>query len=193
MDGGVVRRRAAVFLDRDGTLIQEADYLADPDGVVLIEGVIEALRRLRAAGFTLVVVTNQSGIARGLYDESDYRAVAARLDRVLEAAGVAVDATYHCPHHPDHSGACECRKPGLGMHRRAARDLGLDLRRSVYVGDKLTDVLPAEETGGRGYLVRTGYGGRVEPSAVPEGVEIVDDLSAAVDHILALTLPDSPD
>lgn len=177
--------RAAVFLDRDGTLIREADYLADPDDVELLPGVVEALEELRNAGLALVVVTNQSGIARGLYTEDDYQRVAARLDRMLEERGAPVDATYHCPHHPDFSGRCPCRKPDLGMHRAAARLLGLDLAASYFVGDKPSDVLAARSAGGKGILVRTGYGRRTEAAGtVPPGVEVVDDVGAAARWIV---------
>ena len=177
--------RPAVFVDRDGTLIAERDYLADPAGVSLVPGALGALASLRAAGFALVVVTNQSGIARGLYRIEDYRAVAERLDAVLAEAGVPVDGTYFCPHHPDYTGPCECRKPGVGMYVRAAGELGLDLRASWYVGDKITDVLPALGLGGRGILVRSGYGGELE-AAAPGPVTVVDDLPAAAELILAL-------
>ncbi len=176
--------RPAVFLDRDGTLIEERNYLADPDGVVLMAGATRALAALREAGYVLVIVTNQSGIARGLYRESDYEAVTARLMRILEEAGAPVDAVYHCPHHPDVSGPCRCRKPGTGMHEAAAEDLGLDLTASWYVGDKRSDVLPARALGGRGILVRTGYGREEEP-AVSDGVEVEDDLAAAARRILS--------
>lgn len=175
--------RPAVFIDRDGTLIEERDYLADPRDLALVAGSVDALLALRRAGYALVVVTNQSGIARGLYEEEDYRRVARHLDEVLEEAGAPVDATYYCVHHPDFSGPCACRKPGTGMHRRAAQDLHLDLARSWYVGDKVSDVLPAAELGGRGILVRTGYGGE-EEGAVPEGVLVRDDLRSAAQSIL---------
>lgn len=175
--------RPAVFLDRDGTLIRERSYLADPEGVELVPGAIEALRALREAGWPYVVVTNQSGIARGLYSEKDYQAVAARLQSELEAAGVPPAATQHCPHHPDVTGACACRKPGTGMHRRAAAEANLALAGSYYVGDKLADVLPAETLGGQGILVRTGYGAEHEGDASPH-VVVVDDLGAAVRWIL---------
>ncbi|MGD2068602.1 MAG: HAD family hydrolase [Gemmatimonadota bacterium] len=176
------RLRPAVFLDRDGTVIVERDYLADPDGVRLVDGAADAIRRLRAAGFAVVIVTNQSGIARGLYTEGDYRAVAARVEQVLRERGAAPDATYWCPHHPDFTGPCSCRKPGTGMYRRAAEDLGLDLAGSWYVGDKATDVLPAEALGGRGILVRTGYG---DEEDAPESAREVADVGGAVDLILA--------
>ncbi len=179
----VRERRPAVFLDRDGTLIEDADYLADPDGVRLIPGAVEALRRLRDAGYLLVVVTNQSGIARGLYTEADYHAVAARLDAILEREGVPVDAVKYCPHHPDGTGRCACRKPAAGMYLEAAAELDIDPARSWYVGDKVTDVLPAAELGGRGILVRTGYGAEQEGDA-PADVAVVDDVGAAAALVL---------
>lgn len=178
-------QRPAVFVDRDGTIINERSYLADPEGVSLVPGAASALAELRAAGLALVTVTNQSGIALGLYGEQDYRAVAARLDRELVVSGASVDATEHCPHHPDVTGPCDCRKPATGMHRRAATALGIDLARSYYVGDKVTDVLPAVELGGQGILVRTGYG-RDHEAAVPEGTWVADDLRSAADLILAV-------
>ena len=175
--------RAALFVDRDGTIIQERSYLADPEGVRLVPGAASALAELRAAGLALVTVTNQSGIALGLYGEADYGAVAARLERELADSGARVDATEHCPHHPDVTGPCDCRKPATGMHRRAAAALGIDLARSYYIGDKVTDVLPAVELGGQGILVRTGYG-RDQEAAVPEGTWVADDLRSAADLIL---------
>ena len=177
-----MRLQPAVFLDRDGTLLEERSYLADPDAVVLVPGTVEALRELRALGFRLVTVTNQSGIARGLYTEADYRAVAARLNEILEQEGAPVDDTRYCPHHPEITGPCSCRKPSLGMYLEAADALGLDLRASYYVGDKLTDVVPALELGGQGILVRTGYG-RQHEASVPEEVWVVDDLLGAVERI----------
>jgi D-glycero-D-manno-heptose 1,7-bisphosphate phosphatase len=175
--------RPAVFVDRDGTIIAERAYLADPAGVELVPGALEALVSLRDAGFALVTVTNQSGIARGLYGEADYHAVAARLAEVLAAGGVRVDRTEFCMHHPDVTGPCTCRKPGTGMHLRAAADLGLDPARSYFVGDKATDVLPALALGGQGILVRTGYG-REEESVIPEGTWVATDLLEAARLIL---------
>jgi D-glycero-D-manno-heptose 1,7-bisphosphate phosphatase len=175
--------RPAVFLDRDGTVITEADYLADPAGVELVPGADVAIRKLNRAGLPVVLVTNQSGIARGLYDEADYEAVNARLQEVLKAHGATVDRTYHCPHHPDFSGPCDCRKPGTGMHQRAASDLGLDLAASFFVGDKPADVVPARTLSGTGILVRTGYGREWE-DRVPLDIRVVDDVLEAVAWIL---------
>lgn len=148
-----ITRRPAAFLDRDGTLIHDAHYLRDPALVRIIDGVPAALRRLRDAGFALVVITNQSGIARGLVSEADYAAVRARLDALLAAEGLTLDASYHCPHEPSISGPCECRKPGTLLHRRAIDDLGLDAARSVSIGDRWRDVAPGLALGGRGILV----------------------------------------
>lgn len=176
--------RPAVFLDRDGTIIQEVDYLADPDGVVLIPGAPEALVLLRNAGFALVVVTNQSGIARGLYRMEDFQAVTRRLDAILASFGLSLDATYLCPHHPEISGECLCRKPATGMHRAAAEALGLDFTRSFWVGDRVRDLLPALELGGEGILVRTGYGAE-EEETLPDGFQAADDLLQAAGMMLA--------
>ena len=181
--------RPAVFVDRDGTLLEECHYLADPACVRLVPGAVHALASLRAGGFALVVVTNQSGIARGLYRLEDYHAVARRLEAVLAQAGVPVDGTYFCPHHPDFTGPCACRKPGVGLYVAAAGELGLDLRSSWYVGDKITDVLPALELGGKGILVRTGYGRDLE-ATVPGAVSVVNDLAAAA--ALIQTSPAGP-
>jgi D-glycero-D-manno-heptose 1,7-bisphosphate phosphatase len=185
---GRISSKRAVFLDRDGTLIEERDYLADPEGVELLPGVVEALRILADAGFALVVVTNQSGIARGLYSVDDYHAVAVRLGEELDWAGVAVDATYFCPHHPEYTGPCDCRKPKTGMYVQAARELGLDPTASFFVGDRRKDVIPAATLGGTGILVRTGYG-QEEEKEVPEGTVVVDSLLDAARWILSERAP----
>jgi histidinol-phosphate phosphatase family protein len=145
--------RPALFLDRDGTLIADTHYLADAALVQVLPFAAEGLQVARAADVPVVIVTNQSGIARGLITETQYDAVRKRTVRLLEAAGGRVLATYHCPHLPDVTGACECRKPGLGMYRQAAREHGLDLGRSAYIGDRWRDVQPAIATGGLGILV----------------------------------------
>lgn len=176
-------RTPAAFLDRDGTLIVERNYLADPAGVEFVPGAVEALKRLQDAGLLLVIVTNQSGIARGLYSEADFRAVQERIEDILAGEGVRIDATYYCPHHPDFTGPCSCRKPGPGMYRQAEADLGADLAASFYVGDRGKDVEPATIFGGTGILVLTGYGA-VERDGVPEGTLVVPDLPAAAAEIV---------
>jgi D-glycero-D-manno-heptose 1,7-bisphosphate phosphatase len=170
----------AAFLDRDGTIIEEKHYIADPDDVVLTSRAVEGMRAFREAGFKLVVVTNQSGIARGLYREADFRAVQDRLESILAAEGVAFDGVFYCPHHPEFSGPCDCRKPGPGMYEQAHRNLGIELAHSVYVGDRMKDVLPANHFGGLGILVGTGYGSE-ERAAAPGWVRHATDLLDAAE------------
>lgn len=164
-------------------MIEEVNYLADPDGVVLIPGAAQAIQALRGGGYAVVVVTNQSGIGRGILSLAQYQAVASRVSERLAESDVEVDATYFCPDDPDEEEG-GCRKPGTAMYEAAARDLDLDLVRSAYVGDKVTDVLPGLTLGGRPILVRTGYGSEQE-SRCPAEVEVVDDLSSAARKILA--------
>jgi D-glycero-D-manno-heptose 1,7-bisphosphate phosphatase len=170
-----VSGRAAVFLDRDGTIIEDPGYLSDPDRVHLLPGAAEAVARLNRAGRLVVVVTNQSGIARGLLSEAQYFATERRLDELLAARGARIDAHRFCPHHPDVTGPCECRKPGLLLYRAAAERLGIDLAASWWVGDRLRDVSPAEALGGRGILVGAGAGAERFASAadLPGAVELI--------------------
>lgn len=145
--------RRAAFVDRDGTIIEDVHYLARPEDVRLLPGAVDALRRLAAADVPIVIVTNQSGIARGYFTEADYARVAEHVVRVLHDAGVPVLATYHCPHHPAVTGPCDCRKPGVLLYERAAREHGLELAGSLYVGDRWRDVAPALRLGGTAILV----------------------------------------
>ena len=172
------RGRRAVFADRDGTIIEDRQYVADPADVSLIAGSAEALQQLRRLGFALVTVTNQSGIGRGLYTLGDYERVAAEVDRQLAEAGVVMDGTYFCPDAPGGDPETTCRKPSPVMYAVAANDLGLDTTRSYFVGDKRSDVLPAKAFGGTGILLRTGHGKEEEKGVGPE-FRVVDDLAAA--------------
>jgi D-glycero-D-manno-heptose 1,7-bisphosphate phosphatase len=169
----------AVFLDRDGTINREVAYLGRPEQLELLPGAAEGMRMLRAAGYKLVVITNQAGVARGYFDEAALQAVHERLREMLLSAGVELDAIYYCPHHPEGLGVyrrvCPNRKPGTGLYEQAARDLGLDLARSAVVGDKVTDLLPGIELGCRTVLVRTGYGQELLHGGALEGI--------AVDHV----------
>lgn len=183
--------RAAVFLDRDGTLIEDPGYLGDPGAVRLLRGAGEAVARLARAGVPAVVVTNQSGIARGLLTEAQYLAVESRLDALLAERGARVEAHYFCPHHPDFTGPCECRKPGTLLFRRAAERHGLDLARSWWIGDRLRDLEPADRLGGRGILVLTGAGRGEAELPAARRYAVVADLRAAVDLVLA-PLPPRP-
>ena len=147
----------AAFLDRDGTIIHDANYIRDPDDVVLLPGVAAAIARLNRAGVKVVVVTNQSGIARGWLTTNDYDAVRRRIDELLArdagGEGARIDATYVCPHFPEISGPCDCRKPAVKLFREAIADLGIDASRSVFIGDRWRDVAPAATLGGRAILL----------------------------------------
>lgn len=175
------RRYAA--LDRDGTIIVEKNYLSDPAGVELLPGAAAGLRRLQAAGWGLVVVSNQSGIGRGYFTEADYEKVTARLVELLRAEGVALDGIYHCPHAP--GAGCDCRKPLPGMLLRAARDLGFRPADCAVVGDKPADVELGRNAGAAlSVLVRTGYGATAPADCHADLV--VDDLAQAAEKLLAL-------
>jgi len=181
----------AVFLDRDGVINVDHGYTHRVEDFQFIAGSPEALARLQAAGWRLVVVTNQSGIARGLFSNDDYERFTAHMRAELRAAGVQLDAVLHCPHLPDatvvaYRQACDCRKPGVGMLLRAARELSLDLAASVIVGDRLSDVQAGRSAGvGRCMLVRSGQ--PFEPGQARMADAVFDDLAACA-H--ALVSPD---
>jgi D-glycero-D-manno-heptose 1,7-bisphosphate phosphatase len=174
------RSRPAVFLDRDGTIIEDSGYLNDPAGVRLLPGSAAAIRQLNSAGLPVIVVSNQSGIARGLLTIEQYRRVETRLEDLLSREGARLDAQYFCPHLPEVSGPCQCRKPGGLLYQQAAARLALDLARSWWVGDRLRDVLPADTFGGRGILIGTGTLDSPESSQYLRA----RDLVSAVDLIL---------
>lgn len=175
--------RPAAFLDRDGTIIEDPGYLDDPEQVQLIPDSASAIRRLNEAGWAVIVVTNQSGIARGYYTEAEYEAVRQRVDELLSRQGGLVDAHYHCPHYPSIS-VCECRKPGLKHYLHAIGRFGIDPQKSWCVGDRVSDVTPAIRLGAHGLMVRTGEGDVNRIEAELEGFESVPDLAAAVSRML---------
>jgi histidinol-phosphate phosphatase family protein len=144
---------SAVFLDRDGTIIRDTAYLRDPDDVELLPGAAAAIRHLNEWPVPVIVVTNQSGIARGLLTEQDYERVRMRLDKLLAIDGAHIDATYHCPHHPDFNGPCDCRKPGVKLYVQAAAEHGIDLGRSWFVGDRSRDIEPGHQFGGHSIML----------------------------------------
>jgi len=180
----------AVFIDRDGTINVEKEYLYLADDLEFIPGAIEAIRILNEAGFLVVVVSNQSGVARGYYTEEDVHILHRHIASQLELANSRVDAWFYCPHHPSGRGSyalpCRCRKPQPGMLLEAARRFDIDLDSSIMIGDKLVDVEAGRAAGCRSILVRTGYG-REEEGRLPEGVEVCDDLLAAAEFITGLS------
>jgi D-glycero-D-manno-heptose 1,7-bisphosphate phosphatase len=183
--------RLAVFLDRDGTLIEEVGYLDRPERVQLYPWTSDAVRALNRAGIRVIMVTNQSGIARGFFDEPMVRRIHDRIAAQLARGGARLDAYYYCPHHPDgrvaeYARACDCRKPGRALVDRAVQEFGIDPGQSFAVGDRWFDVALARTVGARGVLVRTGYGAMEaeQPThgCVPDA--IVDNLAGAVSWIL---------
>ena len=180
-----------VFLDRDGTLIEEVGYLDRKERVDLYPWTIDAVRALNRAGFRAVLVSNQSGVARGFFSETVVDEVHEHIAALLESGGAHIDAYYYCPHHPDgkvtqYAVQCECRKPARGLVDRAVRELGVDPKQSFVVGDRWLDVELARAVGARGVLVRTGYGLTEEarPHAPLKADAVVDNLIAAVSWIL---------
>ena len=174
-----VNLRPAVFLDRDGTIIDDIGFLADPEGIYFYPGVPEALKRLQDRGYLLVVITNQSGIGRGYFNEETALSVNLTMVRLLKEKGVALAAIYYCPHHPEDN--CRCRKPELLMVQRAQHDLGIDPSRSWVMGDIDKDVRTGLKAGVRPILVETG---KVEKGDVPADIKRCETVVEAVRFIL---------
>jgi D-glycero-D-manno-heptose 1,7-bisphosphate phosphatase len=177
--------RRLVLLDRDGTLNIERNYLAEASELQLLPGVIPALRRLREHGLGLVVVTNQSGVARGWIQPAQLEAIHDRLHELLGEGGIELDGIYVCPHGPQ--SVCHCRKPRAGMALQAARELGGTLSESFVVGDKPADIGLGQAIEATTLLVRTGHGAESErnwPRELPRPHAIVNDLPAAAEFIV---------
>jgi D-glycero-D-manno-heptose 1,7-bisphosphate phosphatase len=182
--------RRAVFLDRDGTINEEKEYLHRIEDFEFIPGSPEAIRRLKEAGFLVIVVTNQSGVARGYYSLEDVAILHRHMQEKLDAAGAAVDGIYVCPHHPvegigEYRRECDCRKGRPGMLLRGAREHGIDLSRSYMIGDKAADVEAGEMAGCMPLMVLTGYGKAEAARISPERVRCFADLAEAAEFLLA--------
>jgi len=179
------RRRRAALLDRDGTIVADEHYLADPARVHLLPGAAEAIHLLADAGVPSIVCSNQSGIARGLVTLEQYRAVRLRVAELLEREGASLLDSFYCPHHEQFTGPCDCRKPGTLMFERAAAVHGLDLARSMFAGDKHRDVAPAVRYGAPAYLVKSPDTPEEHVTrARAEGAEVVDTLLVAAHRFL---------
>jgi len=178
---------AAVFLDRDGTINEEVSYLSRMEQLRIFPQTFEAIRLVNDSGMKAVVVTNQSGIARGYFTEEFVRSVHDRINELLAARGARIDSFYVCPHHPVYGDGiykqdCACRKPKPGLLLRAAAEMGIDLSRSYMVGDMLKDVEAGKKAGARAILVRTGYGSNIVRTDMP--AFIAEDILEAVRWIL---------
>ncbi len=179
--------RPAAFLDRDGTIIREHGHFWEPSKIELIPGAADAIRRLKAAGFLVIVTTNQSGIARGIFDERQFWVGEGRVEELLALQGIKLDAVYFCPHHPTEGDTpyredCECRKPKPGMILRAAREYGIDLQHSFMVGDSPVDVGAGRAAGVRVVRVETAFGRGVRETRPGAVVERLEAASPPPDH-----------
>lgn len=170
--------KPAAFLDRDGTLIEERNYLSDANGLTLIQGATKALKLLRERGYLLILVSNQSGIGRGYFDETALQAVHERLQRLLEAEGISLDGIYYCPHTPEDG--CACRKPGTGMVEAACRDFAIDREHSLVIGDKAADIALAQALNLPGLLVESGHGREYDFERDPLPYLTAADIAEAV-------------
>ena len=186
--------RRAAFLDRDGTIIEDVNYISRPDQVQLRRSAAEAVALLNEHDVAVVVITNQSGIARGMFSVADYEAVRDRLDHVLAQHGAHIDASYFCPHHPSVTGPCDCRKPARKLFDQAIAELDLDAAASMFAGDRARDVLPGRTFGGSAYLVQAPSTPEPEvEEAVRAGATITGSLLGAVQQFLSATpFPPSP-
>ncbi len=176
--------RPAAFLDRDGTIIHDFHFTDSPADVLLLPGAARALERLNRAGIPVIVVTNQSGIARGFFTMADYERVNARMRELLAAEGARIDDAYVCPHHPDFSGPCACRKPGTLLFEEAAIDHDLDVTRSLYAGDRFRDIQPGLTLGGLALLVPTDETPAADLAAAAAPAAVVATLDDAVTRFL---------
>lgn len=183
----------AVFLDRDGTVNEEVGYLKDLSRLRLIAGAGAAIKRLNNAGYKVILVTNQSGVARGYFPESMVHEAHARLTNMLREEGAVLDGIYYCPHHPTagnakYTMACDCRKPGTGLIDVAAKDFDIDIKRSFMIGDKWSDVELAQRAGVHAILVMTGFAlddpGNKRPYHVLDPDYTASNISEAVDWII---------
>ena len=174
-----------VFIDRDGTIIVEKDFIRSPEEIQFIPGSVEAIKDLRVLGYKIIVVSNQSGIGRGILTEKMVKEVNDSFIRQLKDRGAPIDALYYCPHHPDDG--CVCRKPETGMIRRAVAEHKLDLKEAVVIGDKLSDIELGRKIGAKSILVLTGYGKKEREKLRDAMIKpdfIADDLLAAVKQLV---------
>jgi len=184
---GSDKKNRAVFLDRDGTINEEVGYLSRLEELKIYDNAAEAIRLLRQKGFLAIVITNQSGVARGFFSEDFILTVHNKMNEYMKERGAWLDALYYCPHHPRYGNEhyrkeCSCRKPHPGLLIRAAEDFDIDLKRSYVVGDMPRDMDTARRVGAKGVMVKTGYGRNVVATSKPD--YIAEDLLDAANWII---------
>lgn len=185
------QRHVAIFLDRDGTINEDVNFLSSPEQLILIENSAEAIREANELGLKVIVFTNQSGIARGYFTEEDLHKIHKRLDELLAERGAKIDAYYYCPHHPtkgegEYKIECECRKPKDGMLQRASREQNIDLKKSFVIGDRCIDVQAGKTAGATTILVLTGHGKEEYEKCKSENFEpdfVAENLKEAIEII----------
>ena len=180
--------KKALFLDRDGVVNEEINYLHKIEDFKFIDGIFAACQFFAAQGYLIVIITNQSGIARGYYSEQDYRLLTDWMSRQFANQGIDLAGVYHCPHHPDHGADCDCRKPKPGMIFKAQADLNIDLANSLLVGDKKSDMQAAENAGiAQRVLVNTGH--ELSPEDRQEAIVTLDSIKDLPDWYRLNMLP----
>ena len=182
-------KNKAVFLDRDGTIIEDSGYINSPEQIKFIPGSIEAIKKLNDAGYKVVIISNQAGIARGLLSEDMLQTIDKIIHRQILSGGGHIDASYYCPHHPEHGvypykQDCECRKPHPGLIKKAVKDKELELAGSFMVGDKSSDIETGKRAGVKTVFVRTGHGQEEEKGLKVKPDHLADNLTEAVRWIL---------
>jgi histidinol-phosphate phosphatase family protein len=189
----VTKRPDAFFLDRDGTIMEDAHYIKSPDQVRLIPGAAAAVKKINDAKIPVIIVTNQSGIGRGMFTVKDYEAVRSHFESLLAQHGAHVDASYYCPDHPSVTGPSKCRKPATKMFEDAIRDFKLDPANVAYVGDRWRDVAASTKLGGRGIMISSHMTTDDDRrKAEEDGIETAPSLQEAVDMLFGLTETDGP-
>ncbi len=180
--------RAAIFLDRDGTIIHDTHYLSRPEDVELLPDAARAINRLNGTGLPVILVTNQSGIGRGYFTADDFILVQTRMEELLQESGARIDGVYMCPHAPDAAGRpqCECRKPGTTLFLRAAHEHGIDPKLSWFIGDRWRDVQPAILLGGHGILVPALETPAAEITLARDQATVADSLGEAANRVTAM-------
>ena len=183
------KQKQAVFLDRDGTIIKDVHYLSNPKEIEFLPGAIEGIKKLNEAGFLVIVISNQSGIARGILSEDLLQTIDKTMHKLLLARGAHIDGSYYCPHHPEHgtypyNDECECRKPSPGMIIRAAKEKGIDLGRSSMIGDKPSDIEAGRRAGVKTVLVLTGLGTESKDKLERPTDRVASDLADAAAWII---------
>jgi D-glycero-D-manno-heptose 1,7-bisphosphate phosphatase len=197
----VTEGRIAVFLDRDGTLNEEVNFVRSPEQFTMLPGAADAVGTLNRHGIIVCIISNQSGVARGFFTEEDLVPIHRKLEGELGRSGARIDRIYYCPHHPTegkppYNVVCSCRKPGIGMLQQAAREFGLDLQHSFVVGDRIVDIQAGRAAGATSILVLTGYGPHALEECREQGVTpdyIVRDIAEAAGIIIEKTKGETPE